>query len=426
MILCRLIEFPALVFECAIGISFNARVMGNSDIKIKQNILAALLLVITVLVMNQYRLFSFVTTVLGIVGIAAGASVIYKIKAVDSIIISAGYVLLIYVIDFLSIALLGLALRDENFASFVTASYSLKRLAHIVLTKTLLFAIYYFFIRRFMGLIRLPVRKMWTGLILCGAVVYYLGCLTFSRVSPHLFITWTLQFLLVLMGMYSISAYKSLHQERKKSSKAEEQTDMLAENYETLIQRFRSSQMHYHDMKNHNLVLEGYLRTGKYEKAEAYMKQLSSSVSSVEPGQWTGIGLLDFLLECKQREAKEKKIYFNIHSEPICLKLSNQELAALFGNALDNAIEACGQMEEGTGWIRVDIRRKQEMVFVKITNSSPSPPRYENGRIVSSKADLENHGWGWASMQAVVDRNSGAIDFEYGQCRFTVTMTLFN
>lgn len=425
MILFQLIEFLATLIECVVGISFNASLMGNSEIKLKQSILAALLLVVVVLGVNQYQLFSLLTTVIGIVGIAAGASVIYKIKAVDSLIISAGYLVLIHVIDFFSISLLGIALQDENFGGCVIAAYSLNRLAHIVLTKTLLLAIYCLFIRRFMGRIRLPVRKMWIGIILCAAVLYYLGELTFAGVGPHILITWSLQFLMLLIGMYAFIAYRSLVEEQNRASQTAEQAALLAQNYEDLVRRFSSSQIYYHDLKNHNLVLEGYLKTGKYEQAGEYLRQLRQSVNGVEPRTWTGIAVLDFLLACKQAEAKQKKIYFNIFSVPVSLKLTDQELAALFGNALDNAIEACEQLKEGTGWIRVDIRRIQEMVFIKIANSYLTPPRFEEERIVTSKKDLETHGWGMTSLQAVINRNNGSMSFRFDENQFTVVMSFF-
>lgn len=426
MILFHLIEFLATVIVYAIGISFNARVMGNPDIKLRQNISAALILAMAVFVVKQFRLFILLTTFLGIAGIAAGASVIYKIKVVDSGIISTGYLVLIHVIDFLSISLFGVLLRDENFGRSVIASYSWRRLAHIALTKTLLLAIYCFFIRRFIGRVRLHTRRMWLGILLCAAVLFYLGETTFSRATPHIFITWIMYFIMMLMGMYAITAYRCLLHERDNARQAQEQTALLAQNYEELVKRFRSSQIYYHDLKNHSLVLEAYLKTGMYEKAGAYLDQLRHSADGVEIGQWTGIAVLDFLLACKQAEAKAKKIYFNIYSEPVCLKLTDQELAALLGNALDNALEACEQMEAGSGWICINIRKIQEMVFIKIVNSCKSAPRIEEKRIVTSKKDQEEHGWGLASMKAVVDRHNGSMNFQFSHNQFTVVISFFD
>ncbi len=51
------------------------------------------------------------------------------------------------------------------------------------------------------------------------------------------------------------------------------------------------------------------------------------------------------------------------------IPLQPQEQMALFGNLLDNAIEACEMLKEEDRWIRLTIRKSHQLLMIKIENS---------------------------------------------------------
>ena len=51
------------------------------------------------------------------------------------------------------------------------------------------------------------------------------------------------------------------------------------------------------------------------------------------------------------------------------IPLQPQEQMALFGNLLDNAIEACETLKEENRWIRLTIRKSHQLLMIKIENS---------------------------------------------------------
>ena len=57
------------------------------------------------------------------------------------------------------------------------------------------------------------------------------------------------------------------------------------------------------------------------------------------------------LLNYKVSEAKKKEIRVAISSDQVTFELPDREITALFGNALDNAIEACEKVEEDKKWV---------------------------------------------------------------------------
>ena len=89
------------------------------------------------------------------------------------------------------------------------------------------------------------------------------------------------------------------------------------------------------------------------------------------------------------------------------------ELCILFSNALDNGIEACENLQDQKKVITVSIVEHRKVIFVQITNPA-TPEMYEalrQGR--TSKADSQRHGFGVKSIQDVVQKNGGEMDYRW-------------
>lgn len=97
-----------------------------------------------------------------------------------------------------------------------------------------------------------------------------------------------------------------------------------------------------HDMKNHFIILEKYEKAREWEKLSKYIEEISGELLYTNTMDWTGNGILDFILSQKKAEMDQKEIVFHIFSVPLTeLPFSDSEIISLFGNLLDNAIEAC-------------------------------------------------------------------------------------
>ena len=156
------------------------------------------------------------------------------------------------------------------------------------------------------------------------------------------------------------------------------------------------------------------------------MDELRLSEIREAPQKWTGIETLDILLDYKVREAQRKRIYIDIQADQLDLKLSEQEITALFGNALNNAIEGCEKLPEGRRWIRVVMRRKNEMSFINISNTFEGQPVVKNEQLFSSKTDKKAHGWGLESMRLIVQKYDGTLMVDYDDQEFNVCISFYN
>ena len=160
--------------------------------------------------------------------------------------------------------------------------------------------------------------------------------------------------------------------------------------------------------------------------AEQYIEKLGVVKEVSVKRDWTGITILDHLLEYKRNEALNKEITFQIISDKIHLKLTEQELVALFGNAIDNALEACEKIEPSKRWIRLSIRNVHNMTFIKIMNSSKEFPNSSQTVILSTKEKNKKFGWGMTSMQLIVEKYNGTLKSDYKDGMFSLHISFYN
>ena len=76
-------EIAASFAESFFGLWFPAKALANQKISLKKNVLVALLLTVVVWFLNQYVIFSVLTSILGIILLTFGTSSIYHIKHIN-------------------------------------------------------------------------------------------------------------------------------------------------------------------------------------------------------------------------------------------------------------------------------------------------------------------------------------------------------
>ena len=425
MIIFQTAEFLASFIEALLGISINAKTLDGERFKMKDNIIASLIIAFVIWSMHQFGIYSVIVTIVGIMGIVIGSHMIYKTKIFDSVALTVVYLLLVYIIEFFSMALLGVAVNDTQFANKVTSELSHIRVCYLVLDKAFLSIIYFILEKRCLIKMKIPMRKLCVGIILAGVQVYALIKNTYAHIDSNTFFVWFYLLLLVLAVLYLAIQIMSYVQNNDRLVMALKRNVLLANNYKNEIQRYQHEQIFYHDIKHQFLVLKNYLKNRDFDKAQEYAEQLNSAEMKI-PKQRTRISVLDMLIDYKKKEAEAHKIHMDIIADAIELKLTECEVVALFGNLFDNAIEACSKIQDDSKWIRVVIRRVQEMIFIKIANSYIEQPILDENKFVSIKKGKRMHGLGMTSMKMIVEKYEGNIEVDYDSENFTVMISFFN
>ncbi len=180
--------------------------------------------------------------------------------------------------------------------------------------------------------------------------------------------------------------------------KEEEQYRLSKENIAIINQKC-------HDLKHQIRAL----RKVSEEDREAYLKEIEDSIRIYEAIVKTGNEVLDTILTEKSLYCKERGITISCVADGKLLNfISHMDLYSLFGNALDNAIEAVEQFEEEEKrQIDVLIYRQQNFLVVNIVNPIRDIIALEDELPVTTKQDKHYHGYGMRSMKYVVKKYEG-------------------
>ena len=200
----------------------------------------------------------------------------------------------------------------------------------------------------------------------------------------------------------------------------EQQLQKLQAQYQYYEERLKDEQRVrgiYHDMKNHLLVLQAQLKeignTGdpkKKQETEEMIAKIRNQISDYEDYVQTGNAFLDVILRDKSKKAKTESIDF--HTEIDFSKgdfVDALDISTIFGNALDNAIEACKNIPEEERYITVKAGEKNGFLVIRIANSAID----NNPDCQTTKEDTFLHGFGLKNIKQAVEKYNGECNCQY-------------
>lgn len=89
--------------------------------------------------------------------------------------------------------------------------------------------------------------------------------------------------------------------------------------------------------------------------------------------------------------------------------LSDIDIYSLFGNILDNAIEASMKLDEGGRAISLSVRDVEDIYYIHSDNLFCGDIKYSGGKPVTSKSNASEHGFGIASIRRIAQKYGGEI-----------------
>lgn len=151
----------------------------------------------------------------------------------------------------------------------------------------------------------------------------------------------------------------------------------------------------------------------------------------------TGNKVLDVVLTTKSLQCQKKDITLNAMVDGKLLSdIHVKDICSLFGNILDNAIEATQQvLERDKRLITLSVRSRNSFIIVECDNYSDSAnvcfcDEQKRGLFRSSnlpkttKVDTVRHGYGLKSISQVAEKYGGAMNCSYEEGWFKVKVLL--
>ncbi len=122
---------------------------------------------------------------------------------------------------------------------------------------------------------------------------------------------------------------------------------------------------------------------------------------------------LDIILTEKSLKCAEEHILMTCMADGHAIDfMDDRDIYALFGNALDNSIEAVEKLSEGPRTIKVSVRRVGNMVTVSVRNPFAGKLKLGlDGLPRTSKATDGFHSFGMRSIREIAERYGGTMTF---------------
>ena len=151
------------------------------------------------------------------------------------------------------------------------------------------------------------------------------------------------------------------------------------------------------------------------------IQRLQEKVEDYENYIQTGNAYLDIILRDKMRLAKESRI--DVQAEVEFSKgkfIDGLDISTIFGNAWDNAMEACMKLPEEQRFITVRAGVRNQFLIVKFENSA----KESDLEIPTTKADTFMHGFGKKNIQKAVEKYQGSCQWDYTEGIYSLSILI--
>lgn len=164
----------------------------------------------------------------------------------------------------------------------------------------------------------------------------------------------------------------------------------------------------YHDLKHWLSEANG---SGLMAISEGDIKKLGDSMRVYNCYFKTGNPSLDVVLTHFKMLCERSGAEFScIIACNISDYLDEDDIYALFGNALDNALESVSaETEPEKKVIELTILKKQNILAVHLENYCGRPLTFDDGLPVTTKGDSVAHGFGMKSIRYIVEKYGGHL-----------------
>jgi two-component sensor histidine kinase len=180
-----------------------------------------------------------------------------------------------------------------------------------------------------------------------------------------------------------------------------------------------------HDLKHQIAALRAEVDP---EHAAAGFEQLEKSVQRYSAQQHTGNPVLDVILTTKERTCADRGISFTAVADGSLLSnMSSMDIASLFGNAIDNAIEATSKLADPEQrLIKLALFEQNSFTVVRIENYYDSRLKKDaEGNLRTTKRDDQHrHGFGVKSIRHIAQQYGGEVTIRTDDHWFVLTVLL--
>jgi len=285
--------------------------------------------------------------------------------------------------------------------------------------------------------LRVPLSH-WIAII-ATPVLSYIAAISFwtfslAQSKVHGVVLFTVSFLL-LFNFYILFIFGKISHDYENitaSSLRNMKYGLYSRQYNQQEPYFKGLEEFRHDIKNVLLAIKLDSESGnttgmnkKLNKALGLIEHEKSEISD------SGNPVIDGIINFKAVEASGKGIPLTVEVElPRSLKLDAYayDLSAILGNAIDNSMEACLEVEEETRFVHIRIHLRYDQLYIEVRNSFDGHVEEDDsGNLISTKRNEEHeqrHGIGLDMIRRISEKHKGFFHITYDNHCFSLIVLL--
>lgn len=258
----------------------------------------------------------------------------------------------------------------------------------------------------------LAVTVMGASVFAASNLGYAFGNTPFSSGFPweiYIIRTWVDLSGLILLFAYQIQLQE--FQIRMEYDFMQQMMHMQYANYRVSKDSVALINQKYHDLKHQINILRNEM---PQSDKLAYLDQLEQEIKAYETQNKTGNRVLDTILATKILKCQNLGISLTCVADGSALDfMHSMDISALFGNALDNAIESVSKISDPEKrLIHLSIARQKQFLRIRVENCYEGGLLYEGKNLITTKEDKHYHGYGLKSMEQTVRKYNGSMTIE--------------
>lgn len=189
-----------------------------------------------------------------------------------------------------------------------------------------------------------------------------------------------------------------------------------------LEDRMEEARIARHDLRQHHSILQSYCNSDDFESVKVYLNQFGSTHM-----------LQNNLMYCSNKAVNAVAVFYldqaqlagaevNARLElPEIMNIDDSVLTVLFGNLLENAVEALKRQKQGSKRLTMTASADR-MLIITLDNTFDGEIRTTENGFLSSKRD--GHGLGTASINSIIRKYGGVTKFEYSDGVFKASVMM--
>lgn len=256
-----------------------------------------------------------------------------------------------------------------------------------------------------------------TPLVFFLMVNYYTVAFQQSSLSEGHRVLFSLFFTFIGVSAYSVNLVTTMDVVKKgrlelEVVSMEQQLMRQSDRFEQIKNSIAQTRRTRHDLRHHLTVMRTYLNEENYDGLKQYLDEYLTHMPQENEAAICRNFAVDVLVKNYLGIAREIGTRIDVKIDlPEKTGIPDSQLCIVFGNLVENALNACQEQQTGEKFIRIRCRTEGKQILLTIDNST------------DDQEDI-HPGIGLSSVEAVVERYQGTFNYSKQEGVFQTSLLL--